>query len=152
MNCPFCYKSNTYVKDSRESGAGQVVRRRRCCQSCGGKFTTVESVQMKKLFVIKRTGDRKPFDSNKVQNSIATALRKRNVSDEKIIEITNRITLELIDNSKETSTKQIGEMIMQELAKVDQVAYIRFASVYKDFSNAQDFAKFASKIKFNTNS
>jgi transcriptional repressor NrdR len=98
--------------------------------------------------VIKRSGIKKAFDRDKIYKSIATALRKRNISDEVITEITNRVVLELESNNiREIPTRKIGELIMQELAQVDQVAYIRFASVYRDFNNAQDFAKFVSKIK-----
>lgn len=147
MNCPFCHKADTYVKDSRDAEQGLVVRRRRYCESCKGRFTTFERIQLRELFVIKRTGVKKPFNREKVQNSINTALRKRNVSEEKITEITNKIVLELQSNtSREVPTRKIGEMIMQELAKIDHVAYIRFASVYKDFTSARDFAKFVNKI------
>jgi transcriptional repressor NrdR len=148
MNCPFCQNSGTYVKDSRDSENGSVVRRRRHCESCKGKFTTFERIQLRELFVIKRTGVKKSFNRDKVYNSIITALRKRNISEDKINEITNRIVLELESNTnREVPTKKIGELIMHELAKVDHVAYVRFASVYKDFTSASDFAKFVSQIK-----
>lgn len=148
MHCPFCQKSDTYVKDSRDTDNGTVVRRRRYCKNCKGKFTTFERIQLKELFVIKRSGVKKPFNRDKVQNSITTALRKRNVSEDKVSEITSRIVLELeSSNNHEIPTRKIGELIMQELAKVDHVAYIRFASVYKDFTSAGDFAKFVSQIK-----
>ena len=148
MNCPFCHQSGTYIKDSRESDGGTITRRRRHCSNCKGKFTTFERIQLRELFVIKRSGIKRPFNRDKVHNSIATALRKRNVADEKITDIIGRITLELkSSNIKEIPTRKIGEMIMQELAKIDHVAYIRFASVYKDFSNAKDFANFINKLK-----
>jgi len=148
MNCPFCQQPNTYVKDSRDADNGSVIRRRRHCENCKGKFTTFERIQLRELFVIKRTGVKKPFNRDKVQNSITTALRKRNISEDIINEITSRIVLELESNtSREVPTKKIGELIMQELAKVDHVAYVRFASVYKDFTSASDFAKFVSQIK-----
>src|ERR1044071_6831437 len=148
MNCPFCHKAGTYVKDSRETENGVVIRRRRYCSNCRGRFTTFERIQLRELFVIKRTGVKKPFNRDKVQNSITTAVRKRNISSDKINEITNQIVLELeSSNNREVPTRKIGEMIMQELAKIDHVAYIRFASVYRDFTSPGDFAKFVSKIK-----
>lgn len=148
MRCPFCLKTDTFVKDSRDTEDGHAVRRRRYCSKCSGKFTTFERVQLRELVVIKRSGIKKAFDRDKIYKSIATALRKRNISDEVITEITNRVVLELESNNiREIPTRKIGELIMQELAQVDQVAYIRFASVYRDFNNAQDFAKFVSKIK-----
>ena len=148
MNCPFCQKPNTSVKDSRDADNGSVIRRRRCCKNCKGKFTTFERIQLRELFVIKRTGMKKPFNRDKIQNSITTAVRKRNISEDMVNEMTNRIVLELESNtSREVPTKKIGELIMQELAKVDHVAYVRFASVYKDFTSASDFAKFVSQIK-----
>jgi transcriptional repressor NrdR len=148
MHCPFCFKPDTFVKDSRDSDGGSIIRRRRHCNNCGGRFTTFERIQLRELIVIKRSGTKKPFDRNKIEISIATALRKRNVSQEVISGIANRIALELESSSiREVSTKKIGELIMQELSNIDHVAYIRFASVYKDFSSAQDFAKFVSNIK-----
>ena len=148
MKCPFCLKTETFVKDSRDTEDGYVVRRRRYCSKCSGRFSTFERVQLRELVVVKRSGIKKAFDRDKIYKSIATALRKRNISDEIITEITNRVVFELESNNiREIQTRKIGELIMQELAQVDQVAYIRFASVYRDFTNAQDFAKFVSKIK-----
>jgi transcriptional repressor NrdR len=148
MKCPFCSAADTIVKDSRTTQDGFVTRRRRNCPACGRKFTTFERIELRKLLVVKRSGVKKLFDRNKVQKSIATAVRKRNISEDTINEITGRIALELeSQNTHEISTRKIGELIMQELAKIDHVAYVRFASVYKDFSSAQDFAKFVSKIK-----
>lgn len=148
MKCPFCAAENTSVKDSRESDEGKVVRRRRCCDSCKGKFTTFEKTQIRELIVIKRTGAKKPFDRHKIHNSIVTALRKRNFSIDQIEEISNKVIVELQNgDEKEISTRKIGNLIMQELAKIDLVAYIRFASVYKDFSSIQDFVKFINNIK-----
>ena len=148
MKCPFCNSNSTIVKDSRETGGGDVIRRRRCCGKCKGKFTTFERVKTRTLLVVKRSGIKRPFDQEKIIKSITTALRKRNFSSEDIENIANKITLELESGSaKEIPTSKIGNMIMQELANVDPVAYIRFASVYKDFATVQDFASFISKIK-----
>ena len=148
MKCPFCEAKNTSVKDSRETDESRVIRRRRHCGKCNGRFTTFERIQFRELVVIKRTGIKRPFDRTKILKSIATALRKRHFTDEDIEKLSDRIVLELESSTtKEIKSKAIGKLIMQELAKIDPVAYIRFASVYKDFSNAQDFAKFISKIK-----
>lgn len=148
MKCPFCSTVDTSVKDSRDSEDNTTIRRRRYCKACKGRFTTFERIQLRELLVIKRSGAKKPFDRDKVQKSITTALRKRNIPENSINQITNKIVLELESNStREIPSRKIGELIMQELAKIDQVAYIRFASVYKDFSSAHDFAKFVSKIK-----
>jgi len=148
MKCPFCENSDTMVRDSRETDEGKAIRRRRHCVKCGGRFTTFERVSMRELVVVKRTGSKRPFDRSKILKSISTALRKRNVSDDKVEEITNQIVVELeSDSSREIPTRKIGKLILQELSRIDPVAYIRFASVYKDFSTAEDFAKFISKIK-----
>lgn len=142
MRCPFCKYEHTDVKDSRIVDDGAQVRRRRSCQKCGHKFTTIESVQLKELFVVKRSGVTKQFDREKIVKSIDTAMRKRPVSEKKIRQMVDNVIhrIELI-RDKEISSKKIGEMIMTELAVVDPVAYIRFASVYKEFSSTQDFAK-----------
>ena len=148
MKCRFCESKNTSVKDSRETDESKVIRRRRHCSNCNGRFTTFERIQFRELVVIKRTGSKRPFDRTKILKSITTALRKRNFTNEDIEKLSDRIVLELESSTtKEIKSKAIGKLIMQELAKIDPVAYIRFASVYKDFSNAQDFAKFISKIK-----
>jgi transcriptional repressor NrdR len=148
MDCPFCNVSDSSVKDSRVSENGCVVRRRRYCNSCNSKFSTFERIQLRELFVLKKSGVKKIFDRDKVRKSIVTAMRKRNISDIEIDHITKRVTLVLENNSsREVSTKKIGELIMEELAKIDHVAYIRFASVYKDFNSVQDFAKFVNKVK-----
>ncbi len=148
MKCPFCQSENVSVKDSRDTHEGKVVRRRRQCSNCNGRFTTFERIQIRELTVIKRTGVKRPFDRSKILKAIATALRKRNVTDEEVEKLTNEIVVELeSSSSKEINSRAIGKLIMQKLAKIDPVAYIRFASVYKDFATAQDFAKFISKIK-----
>lgn len=148
MNCPFCSKSDSSVKDSRGTENNSVIRRRRYCNKCNGRFTTFERIQLQQILVIKRSGFKKSFNRDKIQKSIATASRKRNISEDTINQIVNHIVLELESKgTREVSSRKIGELIMQELAKIDTVAYIRFASVYKEFTNAQDFAKFVSKLK-----
>ena len=148
MKCPFCQSQHTAVKDSRENEEGKVVRRRRACTKCKGRFTTFERIHLGELIIIKRSGAKRPFDRVKILKSISTALRKRNFTEEEIEKIANKITLEIESSSStEVQSHMIGKLIMQELAKIDPVAYIRFASVYKDFSTAQDFAKFIGKIK-----
>ncbi len=150
MKCPFCQSPDNVVKDSRQTDEGKVVRRRRSCLKCKGRFTTFERVQLRELIIVKKSGAKRPFDRVKILKSIATALRKRNFTQEEIEKIANRITLEIeSSSSKEVQSHMIGKLIMQELAKIDPVAYIRFASVYKDFSTAQDFAKFIGKINEN---
>lgn len=147
MKCPFCTKSDTNVKDSRATDDDTVIRRRRHCNKCNGRFTTFERMQLRDLIVVKRSGSKRPFDPIKVAKSIATALRKRNFSKDQIDELSNRVILELESGSlKEIPTRKIGKLIMDELEKIDPVAYIRFASVYKDFTTIQDFSKFISKI------
>lgn len=148
MKCPFCNSSNTDVKDSRNTEKRKAIRRRRHCNNCGGRFTTFERVEIKELTVVKRSGARRPFDRVKVEKSIITALRKRNFSEKDIEDLNNKIILDLeSNNAKEISTKKIGQVIMHELAKVDSVAYIRFASVYKDFTNMEDFVRFIIKLQ-----
>lgn len=128
-----------------------MIRRRRYCKLCSGRFTTFERIQLRELLVIKRSGIKKPFDRNKIEQSIATALRKRKLSGTQITALANKIVLELeSSNLHEIPTRKIGEIILSELAQIDQVAYIRFASVYKDFSSARDFAIFIGKIKQKT--
>lgn len=147
MKCPFCFKINSFVKDSRESEDGLTIRRRRYCEECGRRFTTFERIQSRELFVIKKSGAKKNFDREKIQKSITTALRKRNIPEETVNDLINLIIMELESNNlREIPTEKIGELIMRELAQIDQVAYIRFASVYKDFSSSKDFVKFVSKI------
>lgn len=148
MRCPYCSSFDIIVKDSRSTEDNTAIRRRRYCSSCKGKFTTFEKVHIRELTVIKRTGIKKPLDRDKIYKSISTALRKRNATEEQILNISNQIVLELASgNLKEVPTHTIGELILNKLATIDQVAYVRFASFYRDFTNAKDFAKFANKIK-----
>ena len=148
MHCPFCNHPVTDVKDSRSAHENKVVRRRRACTKCKGRFTTFERITLRELFVIKRSGVKKKFDRDKIIKSMLAAVRKRSVSSEQIEQIADKIQHELEKSaSGEILTRKIGEMIMKSLASIDQVAYIRFASVYRDFSSAQDFAKFIGTIK-----
>lgn len=148
MHCPFCKATDTFVKDSRLSDDGQVVRRRRGCKICSAKFTTFERVQYKKLVVVKRSGIKRPFDRNKVITAITAATRKRNINTQDIEQLVDKLMFTLEQNNlKEIPTRKIGELIMDELAKIDQVAYVRFASVYKDFNSASDFMRFIKTIK-----
>lgn len=148
MKCPFCNNLDTSVKDSRSTEDNKSIRRRRFCSQCKNRFTTFEKIQLRELFVIKRSGVKKKFDRIKIIRSILTAIRKRNVTDDQVEQIANQITRELENSDHgEITTHQIGEMIMKSLAQIDQVAYIRFASVYKDFTSAIDFAKFIERIK-----
>jgi transcriptional repressor NrdR len=143
MICPFCTHKDTSVKDSREMEHGVAIKRRRVCGSCNSRFSTIERYYPKELFVIKRSGIRKPFDINKIISSIKTAVRKRNISQDQIQKIAHNI-LKFVENAhgREVSTVQIGEQIMSALSEIDKVAYIRFASVYHDFDSAEDFLKF----------
>ncbi len=148
MHCPFCQNPNTEVKDSRSTEENKVVRRRRECLKCHARFTTFERITLRELFVTKRSGVKKKFDREKVVKSMLAAVRKRKVLPEQIEHIADQILRE-IENSHAGSlpTRKIGEIIMKSLASIDHVAYIRFASVYRDFSSVQDFAKFISGIK-----
>ena len=135
MQCPFCKSVDISVKDSRNTDENRVIRRRRYCGNCSGRFTTFERIQTRELVVVKRTGSKRPFDRTKIFKSIATALRKRNFTDQQVDKFTDKIVVELeSSSSREINSRMIGKLIMQELAKIDQVAYIRFASVYKDFA------------------
>ncbi|AVP87504.1 transcriptional regulator (repressor) NrdR [Candidatus Phycorickettsia trachydisci] len=148
MKCPFCNSEDTQVKDSRTTSNHTVVRRRRYCGSCHNKFSTVERIYFKELYVIKKSGIRKPFDRNKIRQSVQTATRKRNIPINELDKIIND-TINQIESSKlkEISSRKIGEMLMQELLKLDLVSCVRFASVYKDFSTPEDFINFIKSIK-----
>ncbi len=143
MRCPFCGDEDTQVKDSRPSEDKLSIRRRRFCNECSHRFTTIERIQLKELVVIKRTGEKKTFDREKITRSINTALRKRSISKEKTEAIINNLVCQFeSSNDNEIPSSVIGEAIMKELSKIDQVAYVRFASVYKDFNTAEDFENF----------
>lgn len=148
MKCPFCDFQNTLVKDSRTISDGITTRRRRYCQNCKVRFSTYETPKLKEIQVVKRSGLKKPFDRTKIYNSISTATRKRNIDNEQIEKMVNNICGQLeSSNDKEILSRKIGDLILSELAVIDEVAYIRFASVYKDFMTARDFSKFINMIK-----
>jgi transcriptional repressor NrdR len=147
MRCPYCGGEDTQVKDSRPTEDGAAIRRRRICSSCGGRFTTFERVQLRELTVVKKNGEKMPFDRDKLTRSLTIALRKRPVDEDRVERIVNSIQrrLETLGES-EIPTKVIGEMVMDHLADLDQVAYVRFASVYRNFREAKDFEDFVGKL------
>ena len=143
MRCPFCGKDDTQVKDSRASEDGATIRRRRLCTSCGSRFTTFERIQLRDLIVIKRNGKKIQFERDKILKSMLMALRKRQTNDESIDRAVNGIVRQLESiGDNEIHSKFIGELVMNALAEIDNVAYIRYASVYRNFREASDFGKF----------
>ena len=146
MRCPFCAHEASQVKDSRPSEDGASIRRRRQCEDCGARFTTFERVQLRDLTVVKKNGEREPFDRSKLERSIAIACRKRDVPAERIDRLITSIQRQLETRGDEVTTNQIGEAVMDGLKAIDHVAYIRFASVYKDFSEPGDFAEIAGAV------
>ena len=143
MRCPFCGKEDTQVKDSRDSADGATIRRRRLCTSCGSRFTTFERIQLRDLIVIKRNGKKIQFERDKILKSMLMALRKRQTNDEAIDRAVNGIVRQLESSGEnEIQSKFIGELVMNALAEIDNVAYIRYASVYRNFREASDFGKF----------
>ena len=147
MRCPFCGHDDSQVKDSRPTEDNSAIRRRRQCEGCGGRFTTFERIQLRELVVIKSEGKREPFDREKLERSLSVACRKRPVNNTQIEKLASAIQrqLETLGES-EIETKRIGEFVMDGLKALDSVAYIRFASVYKDFSEAKDFEDFAGSV------
>ncbi|MDH3661257.1 MAG: transcriptional regulator NrdR [Alphaproteobacteria bacterium] len=147
MHCPFCGSDDNQVKDSRPVEDGGAVRRRRHCNGCGARFTTFERIQLRELMVVKRDGDKTAFDRDKLKRSITIACRKRGVEEEKIERIVNGIVRELeISGEIEIDTRRLGRLAMERLAELDEVAYVRFASVYEDFSGARDFERFIARL------
>lgn len=146
MRCPFCGEIDTQVKDSRPAEDSSSIKRRRQCPSCGARFTTFERVQQRELVVIKRDGKRVVFDREKLVRSIDISCRKRPIKPEKVELITNSIQRRLESSGEqEIPSKVIGELVMDALKEIDRVAYLRFASVYKDFQETDDFRKFIDK-------
>jgi transcriptional repressor NrdR len=147
LRCPFCGHEDSQVKDSRPTEDNSAIRRRRQCEGCGGRFTTFERIQLRELVVIKSEGKREPFDREKLERSLSVACRKRPVDNTQIEKLASAIQrqLETLGES-EIESKQIGEFVMDGLKALDSVAYIRFASVYKDFSEAKDFEDFAGSV------
>lgn len=143
MHCPYCHYDDTQVKDSRTTDDGFAIRRRRVCPVCSARFTTFERIQLKELTVLKRNNDRVPFDRDKLAKSVYIALRKRPVESSKIEMLVNQIQRDLENlEDAEVSTAQIGEKVMNALLSLDKVAYIRYASVYRNFEDTKDFKDF----------
>jgi len=147
MRCPFCGHEDTQVKDSRPTEDNSAIRRRRLCVSCGSRFTTFERVQIRDLIVIKRGGQKTPFDRDKLARSIHIACRKRPVEAERIERLVSAIVRRLESSGDtEIPSEVIGSMVMEALGNLDQVAYVRFASVYKNFREAKDFEEFVGRM------
>ena len=148
MRCPFCGNDDTQVKDSRPTEDNAAIRRRRICGNCGARFTTFERVQLRELTVVKTNNDREPFDREKLLRSMRIALRKRPVEVERVERVVNSIVRQL-ESSGETEipSKQVGEMAMQALSQLDSIAYIRYASVYRNFREAADFNEFLDGLR-----
>ncbi|WP_421846281.1 transcriptional regulator NrdR [Novosphingobium sp.] len=153
MRCPFCAHEESQVKDSRPSEDNTSIRRRRQCEACGARFTTFERVQLREVMVVKSGAGggeprREPFDRAKIEQSVALACRKRPVAPERIERLVSGIQRQLETlGDAEVESRQIGEMVMEGLRQLDSVAYIRFASVYRDFTEARDFEEFASTVR-----
>ncbi len=147
MRCPFCGNVDTQVKDSRPTEDNNAIRRRRQCVNCGARFTTFERVQLRELTVVKGSGKRETFDRDKLLRSMTIALRKRPVERDRIERVVNGIVRRLESSGEsEIPTSLVGELIMDALASLDQVAYVRFASVYRNFREARDFEEFIEKL------
>jgi transcriptional repressor NrdR len=147
MRCPFCNNLETQVKDSRISDDGEAIKRRRYCAACDSRFTTYERVQLREILVIKKSGEKKVFDPEKLKKSIEMAVRKRPVSELHVDRLVNNIVRQLeVENETEISSAKIGELVMSALEKLDKVAFVRFASVYKNFEKAEDFQKFIKQV------
>ncbi|VAV98413.1 Ribonucleotide reductase transcriptional regulator NrdR [hydrothermal vent metagenome] len=148
MRCPFCSHEDSQVKDSRPTEDGATIRRRRQCESCGARFTTFERIQLREVTIIKSKDRKEPFDRTKLDTSITLACRKRGIEREQIDQMVSGIQRQLeTSGENEIPSKRIGEMVMDGLMGLDSVAYIRFASVYKDFTEAKDFEEFAGNVK-----
>jgi len=147
MRCPYCGNVDTQVKDSRPSEDNTAIRRRRVCADCGGRFTTFERVQLRDLTVLKRSGRRVPFDRDKLMRSVQVALRKRAVDPERVERMVNGIVRQLESGGEsDIGSEQIGHLVMEGLRGLDAVAYVRFASVYKNFREAKDFEAFVGEL------
>ena len=148
MRCPFCAHEDSQVKDSRPTEDNTAIRRRRQCESCGARFTTFERVQLRDVWVMKSDGKREPFDRTKIDHSVTLACRKRDVPQERIDQLVSGIQRQVeTAGESEIASARIGEMVMDGLRQLDSVAYIRFASVYRDFGEARDFEEFASTVQ-----
>jgi transcriptional repressor NrdR len=148
MRCPFCAHEVSQVKDSRPTDDGAAIRRRRQCEGCAARFTTFERIQLRELTVVKSEGRREPFDRDKLQRSVAIAARKRPVEPVRIERLVSGIQRQLeLTGDSEVTASRIGELVMEGLKAIDSVAYIRFASVYRDFGEARDFEAFAGAVE-----
>jgi len=148
MRCPFCGTDDTQVKDSRPTEDNAAIRRRRFCVNCGARFTTFERVQLREMIVVKTNGDKEPFEREKVMRSMKIALRKRPVEDDRIEQVANSLVRQLESlGENEITTAKIGEHVMETLRTLDHVAYVRYASVYKDFRSTGDFEEFVDTLK-----
>ena len=147
MRCPYCGGEDTQVKDSRPSEDSTAIRRRRVCVTCGGRFTTFERVQLRELTIVKRSGRRVPFDRDKLRRSLNVALRKRPVDPDRVEQMVSGVVRQLESaGESEVSSELIGQLVMEGLKGLDDVAYVRFASVYRDFREAEDFAAFLGEL------
>jgi transcriptional repressor NrdR len=147
LRCPFCAHEDSQVKDSRPSEDGAAIRRRRQCEGCGARFTTFERVHLKDLIVVKKDGKREPFDRAKLERAIGHSCRKRDIDPAKIDQLISGVQRQLETRGDEVTTAAIGEAVMAGLRALDHVAYIRFASIYKDFSEPGDFAEIAERVE-----
>jgi transcriptional repressor NrdR len=148
MRCPFCGFEDTQVKDSRPSEDNAAIRRRRFCPECDARFTTFERVQLRELVVVKNDGSKKPFDRDKLARSMRIALRKRPVDEDKLDQLINSLVRQMeTTGDGELTTKEIGQMVMDTLRHLDHVAYVRYASVYRDFRSPADFNEFVETLK-----
>jgi len=148
MRCPYCGGLDTQVKDSRPTEDNASIRRRRACPDCGGRFTTFERVQLRELTVVKKNGRRVAFDRDKLQRSVEVALRKRDVAPERVDRMINGVVRQLeAQGDTVIATERIGELVMEGLKTLDQIAYVRFASVYRNFQEARDFHAIVGELE-----
>jgi transcriptional repressor NrdR len=148
MRCPYCGHDNTQVKDSRPTEDSTAIRRRRVCNACGGRFTTFERVQLRDLVVVKKSGRRVAFDRDKLTRSVMTALRKRDIEPERAERMISGVVRQLESRGEnEVTSELIGRLVMEGLKSLDDVAFVRFASVYRNFSKADDFSAFLAELE-----
>ena len=147
MRCPFCAHEDSQVKDSRPSEDGAAIRRRRQCEGCGARFTTFERVHIRDLTVVKKDGKREPFDRAKLERAINHSCRKRDIDPAKVDQLISGVQRQMETLGDEVTSVRIGEAVMAGLKALDHVAYIRFASIYKDFSEPGDFAEIAERVE-----
>jgi transcriptional repressor NrdR len=147
MRCPYCGNDDTQVKDSRPTEDSNAIRRRRICNACGGRFTTFERVQLRELVVVKKSGRKVPFDREKLERSVANAVRKRDIDPERVERMISGVVRQLESlGENDVASEQIGQFVMEGLKSLDDVAFVRFASVYRNFGKADDFRSFLSEL------